>query len=157
MVNTRSKTGARKPIAIPVASPEPPKKKAVKPKTVRFSPGHQSRSSHREQRAYSRRSPSPRRDYVPAAPFGLPNVSPGYGLGYMPQYGYPPFGYPMGMPPMFAPMVDPQHFGYGSSKRSRHESTDSDDEQVIVMPAKRDRSKSSECSSILRHMELLRQ
>lgn len=87
MVNTRSKSGISKPVALAPAS-EPPKPKAkkptpAKPKTVRFSDGHQSRDSHRQQGALNRRrrSPSPRRDYVQAPPYGMPNVGHGHGYG----------------------------------------------------------------------------
>ena len=154
-MQTRSKSGISKPVALAPA-PEPPKPKAkkptpAKPKTVRFSDAHQSRDSHRQQGARSRRqrSPSPRRDYmhVQAPLYGMPNVGHGYGLGFLPpMYGYPPYGYsPMGMSPMFpAPSVDRQQFRYGLTKRSRHESTESEDEPVNVVPAKRNRSKSSE-------------
>lgn len=165
-MNTRSKSGISKPVA-PAPASEPPKPKAKKPtpakpkakkptpekpKTVRFSDGHQSRDSHRQQGASRRRrrSPSPRHDYVQAPPYGMPNVGHGYGLGfYPPPYGYPPYGYSsMGMPPMFsAPIVDRQQFQYGSIKRSRHESTDSEDDSDDVVPVKCNPSKSGECFS----------
>lgn len=152
MVNTRSKSGIRKPVSVSAPAPETPKPtakkpKAAKPKTVRFSDGHQPRVSHRAQGAHSHRhrSPSPHRVYVQASPYGMSNVGHGYGPGYFPPpYGYPSYGYSaMGMSPMSpAPIVDPQQFRYGSTKRSRYDSTD--DEVVEVLPAKRNRLKSSE-------------